>query len=265
MATKQPVPAGKGNLPAKAHDYSNYEGQGFEGQTRDDLSIPFINILQPLSPQLENIPNAKPGQLFNTVTLELYPKGVLFVPAATQHVYVEWVPRDQGGGMVGIHAVNSDVVQAAKRDGEFGRYKTAAGNDLTETFYMPGVVCDEAGNPVTMAMLAFTSTKIKVYKQINTRLNTFMLERPGGKGKVRPPLFAHLLRITGSALIKGSKGSYYNLAITSAGASLAESLLAPTDARFLAAKECQELFAQGVLQGNYGDAAQEEDAGEGNY
>ena len=135
--------------------------------------------------------------LYNTVTEELYKgsEGFEFVPVATQHVYVEWVPREQGGGFVGIHQIEDDVVKAAKDSStEFGKYFTAEGNTLTETFYVYGVMLDEDGNEMVV-VIPFTSTKISVYKKWNTRIAAFQIN-----GK-RPPLFAHRVKVTTSKRI----------------------------------------------------------------
>ena len=57
---------------AAGQDYSQYAGQGFEDHTRDDYAVPFLGVLQSNSPQIETLPSARPGMLFNTVTNELY-------------------------------------------------------------------------------------------------------------------------------------------------------------------------------------------------
>jgi len=52
-------------------------GAGLENFTTDDMQIPFIRILQALSPQLNKqdsmyIKGAEQGDIFNTVTQEVY-------------------------------------------------------------------------------------------------------------------------------------------------------------------------------------------------
>lgn len=42
----------KSNLPVVAHDYGVDAGAGFENQTSEDYAIPFIGVLQALSPQV---------------------------------------------------------------------------------------------------------------------------------------------------------------------------------------------------------------------
>ena len=239
-----------------AFDYGEDAGSGFENQTAADYSIPFLGVLQQMSPQVKDpddggIAGARPGMLLNTVTEELYSakEGLQFVPAHTEHVFVEWVPRESGGGFVAVHQINSDVVKRAKANArEYGKYRTDAGNDLVETFYVYGITCDDrdAGE---MLVIAFTSTKIKVYKRWNTKIGMFQIKTGDGR-KVRPPLFAHRVKLTTSKE-KNNKGEFYNLAINPAETDLTASLLSPDDPRFMAAKECKRMVESGMARAAY--------------
>lgn len=237
-----------------AVNYGEDASAGFENQTRADIAIPFINVLQALSPEIEKIDRAKAGMLYNTVTEELISPdaGLTFVPATTDHCYVEWVPRDEGGGYKGQHVPSSELVKEALAKGSFGEISTEynekgepAGNDLVETFYVYGVLCD-GDTPIGMAVLAFSSTKIKVYKKFNTRLRTYMHPTPDG-GKANPPLFAHVERLS-SFKDKNNKGEFYNFAISPANGTTANSLLATDDARYQAAKDCRDMVESGLAR-----------------
>ena len=105
--TKQEVaktaPAGA----VATYDYGGDQGAGFEDTSGSDLSVPFLGILQSNSPQVEDKDptGSEPGMLFNTVTRELVSSedGVVFLPCHKETAYVEWVPRNKGGGFVGLH------------------------------------------------------------------------------------------------------------------------------------------------------------------
>ena len=231
----------------EAYDYGDEEGAGYEHQTSDDTQIPFMVLLQPMSPSVvDGKEGAKPGCWYNTVTEEIYPKdeGFLFVPATTRHYYGEWTPRDAGGGFHGHHEVDSELVQEAVRNStKFGRNKLDNGNDLVECYYAYGVVCD-GEEPESMAVIAFTSTKIRSYKGWQTRMRQLSIQAPSGR-RMRPPMNAHLTRVT-SEMKKNDQGTFYVPVINSANpAGLLESLLPPSDARFQAAKECRTLVDGG--------------------
>lgn len=233
-------------------DYGSDAGAGFENQTKADISIPFIAVLQPMSPQITNMNDAKPGMLFNTVTEELFKadSGLLVVPATTKHVYVEWVPREKGGGFVAVHEVTSDVVkQALASSKEFGKYTLPNGNQLSETFYVYGVLIDENDETLGMATIAFTSTKIAAYKRWNTKVNMFTVKTPDGR-KVRPPLFAHKVRVT-SVKEKNAKGEFFNFNLAPANGGVAESLLPPGHPTLEAAKELRQMVDSGAAKAAY--------------
>lgn len=203
-------------------DYGVPENAGFENVGVDDIVLPRLNVLQALSPQVNAKPDegglegAKAGMLHNSVTDELYDgdKGVVFVPAYTTHLFIEKVPRKRGGGFVGRHELDSEVVAKAKANKpantKFGQYSTDyaknddgtfKGNELVETFELYGVLFREEG-PLP-AVLTITSTKIKVYRNWMMSVKAF---RP----KQNIPLFAHRVLIT-TVGQKHAEGSSYNI------------------------------------------------------
>lgn len=236
MATKdkdREDPKKAESTAVQLYDYGEHAGVGFENTTAEDYSIPFLNLLQALSPEVQEggekaVPNARPGMFMNSVTRELIDgkKGLILVPCETQHVYVEWIPRDAGGGMVGIHSTTSDVVKEAKAgQASFGKLKCKAvegklPNDLIETFYMFCLVLEDVGSTKVKdtILLAFTSTKIKRYKSIMTRLRTF---------NAKTPLFAHRLKCV-SVTDKNRKGQpFFNFEVTPALGDVIDSLINP--------------------------------------
>jgi hypothetical protein len=166
--------------------------------------IPQLKVLQGLSPQAQEggadyIPGAKPGVLLNTGTGEVHgaKDGVYFVPVTRQHVFVEWVPRKDGGGLVAVHQPDSDVVRWAKENSEFGKWQTPAKNDLKETFYVFGILLsdpNDLGSASEPVVFAISGSKIKPYRQAFDKIRSMKLRTP--KGVVRPPMFAHRLHIT---------------------------------------------------------------------
>ena len=233
-----------------AYNYGDEAGAGFEGTKGTDLSIPFLNVLQSNSPQVEDQKpeGAAAGMLFNTVTGELVPVGesVNFLPVLKQDAYVEWVPREKGGGFVGVYSADAPEVkkaQAAQTD-KFGKLFTEAGNDLIETHYMYGLLLDESGQSTQgFAVLAFTSTKIKPFRDWTTAM--YMV-------KGRPPIYAFRAKIS-TIKQKNDKGSYYNFSIAPLGKTWVESLINPqSEADLLKeARDFRELVESGVARAAY--------------
>ena len=89
---------------------------------------------------------------------------------------------------MGTHSPNSAVVKHCKATQPFGKYTVESPdgpNELIEFFNVFGVQVDMDGNVLGFAVLRFKSTKIKVYKQFNTRMQTCQIPRSDGKGKFR--------------------------------------------------------------------------------
>jgi len=80
-------------------------GRGFEEADAHSFAIPFLSMLQKLSPQAdadsdEYLKGAKPGMFINTVTNELFAE-VELIPCVYQRRFNRWAPRDAGGGFKG--------------------------------------------------------------------------------------------------------------------------------------------------------------------
>lgn len=253
MAGNEVTKAPKGGALV-AHDYGSDAGAGFENQSGADISIPFLAVLQALSPQCEGEDaKCRPGQLFNTVSEEAVKgsEGVLFVPATTKHVFVEWKPRDQGGGLVNVYEIDDPFVAECKdKATEFGKIKTPTGNDLIETFYVYGVQLDDDGEtPVGPLVIAFTSTKIKKYKAWNSRLKMFAHRKFGLPAA--PPLFAHKTRVT-TVSDENTKGKFFNFDLKPAvDGDVFKSLLDPSSEALNTARQVREMVATGVARAAY--------------
>ncbi|MCK5131683.1 MAG: hypothetical protein KAR40_05970 [Candidatus Sabulitectum sp.] len=200
-------------IPTEMPDFGEMKGAGFENQTQADVAIPFLGMLQQLSPQLKKkneasyIEGAEAGDLINSVTNELIPRPATIVPCTTDHLFVEWVPRESGGGFVDIHTLDSEVVKEAKAKSQgFNDLKTVDGNDLVETFYIYALLLDspDATEATTPIVIGFTSTKIKVYKRIMTALRTL---------KGEPPIFAFRLSINTVEEVNSAKQEYQNFTL----------------------------------------------------
>lgn len=246
-------------------DYGEMAGGGWENTGSDDFTIPFLAIIQAMSPQLSEteagfIDGAKAGMLLNTASQEIIDgkEGIEFVPCLTQHVFVEWRNRQtDGGGFIAVHESNTDVVKDAKnRSTQFGKYTIpvdgGVAHDLVETFYIYGLLVkgDEIVSP---CMISFSSTKIKAYKGIMTPLRQV---------KGRPPLFAFKLRVT-TVADKNKLGSFFNFKLLPAAGSALASLMAPDHPFVLAGKEFKDQVADGKARvdhsgGSAGDGSGDE-------
>jgi hypothetical protein len=234
-------------------DYSGYAadaGGGFENQTGEDVSIPFLVILQPGSPEVQGEEaTAKAGMIINKTTSEVISgkEGVTFIPALTDHLLVEWIPRDKGGGLVGQHAIDSDLAKAVRQSQPMGTYQHPDnGNDLVETFYVYGVALSADGSPYP-ATLAFSSTHIKGYKDWMFRARSIVIAFPDGRKLTQVPLFSHAYRIITERQEKNGN-TLYTPTVRFADTNAEKSRLSPTSGLYLAAKQVKEAVSAGTLR-----------------
>lgn len=267
MAAKKVVKEGESAvavLPQSAVstevDYSAYTGTGFENQSNADIQVPFLRVLQALSPEVKpvekgGVEGAKVGMLFNTVTQECY-DSVLFVPAVTKHIFNEWIPVDDGGGFIGTYEVTDPFVQecqleAKKADLPFGRIKTPDKHDLVETFDVYGILVTENNDPMPV-IISFTSSKIKIYRKWMSSIRMFVLNTPAGK--IKPDLFAHLTKISSQDEKNKAGQEYSNYRLTPAKGTLIESLLGSNDELFLAGRQMYDMVKQGIAKADMSTA-----------
>ena len=209
-------------------DFGEHAGVGFENVDSSHLSVPFLGVLQDLSPEVnkkrdEYVEGAEPGMMINTVTKEIMKSPVCIVPCATEHMFVEWTPRNKGGGLVASHEPGSAYVQEVRSlEGQkFGKLVTADGNDLIETFYIYALLLSDSSSTTSTSpiVISCSSTKIKEYKRLMTKLRTI---------KGRPPMYAFRIAVTTKDETNKSNQPYSNISFAPAvNNSLAESANLP--------------------------------------
>lgn len=222
---KKPTPSTAVATQSAPPDFSAEAGVGFENVKRDDLSIPFLVILQDGSPEVKKthpdyatkgIKGATAGHIMNTLTKQIYNSNieedkVLFIPCFYQKLWVEWKDRQKGsGGIVKSHPDDRLLGNTKKNDK--GQDVLPNGNILSTTAYFFGmVVIDD--EPV-QCVIGLTSTQLKKARAWLSMATSIKWEGP--TGKYTPPLFAH--RYALSAVPENNdKGSWYGWKVELAG------------------------------------------------
>lgn len=235
-----------------ADDLSGYAadaGAGFENQTAEDVSLPFLVVLQPGSPEVQDEnAAARPGMIINKTTGDLTKgsDGLTFIPAWTDHLMVEWRPRDAGGGLVASHPIDAPLARKVRAEQQMGKYHTEGGNDLIETFYVYGLALTEDGSPYP-AVIAFSSSHIKGYKDWMFRAKSIQIAKPDGTKISRLPLFSHAYRIR-TVKREGNGNTWFVPVVSFAGEDATQSRLAPTSELYLAARSVKEGVSQGLTR-----------------
>ena len=253
-------------------DYGDDAGKGFENQDMSFRKLPMLVVLQSNSPQVvESRGKVHAGQIYNTVTGEVFDE-VVVVPAVLDSWFLQFVPRDDGGGFRGRHKPESKIVKDAKarNDGRFGKLPFPQPNDpktgkpqpdheLVETYEMYAITTQ--GSDVTgFAVIPFQSTKIKVLRGWNTQISMFAPKL--GTKQFRPkeiPMYAHLVKMT-TEVETNAKGTYFIPVLSPAmgGDDLVKSLIPRRDdPRYQAGKQLNDEVVAGLAKAAYETMEQE--------
>ena len=188
-------------------DFSQDASDGLADLTAQDYAIRYLVLLQKMSPQLDTH-DVKAGQIWNTVT-EQAVDSLTVVPCAYNRNFVEWVPRDQGGGLVAVHQATS-LPEHSKVD---TKLITKAGNLLVETANHFVITISDAG--MDKGLITMTSTQLKK----NRRWNSLMagLKMKNGDGKLYTPArYSHSYKLK-SIQEKNEQGTWYGWDIEMVG------------------------------------------------
>lgn len=192
------------------------EGAAFSA---DEMQIPFVRLLQALSPQLnkkkaEYIDGASSGDAFNNVTGQYWDgeKGLTVIPCYQTTKYLEFTPREMGGGFRGEINPNNPVLQQTTRSGS--KEILPNGNELVKSDQHFCLIVDEDGG-FQPAVVDMKSTQLKVSRRWKTQIAMQKVTLPDGR-KVTPPVFATMWKLR-SVEESNDQGSWSNWAVEKVG------------------------------------------------
>ena len=183
-------------------------GVGLENITTEDMQIPFIRIIQALSPQLQKddplyIKGAEQGDIFNTVSQEVYKQdeGVIVVPAFFEKKFLEFQLRSSGGGFVRELAADDKDITMTSREGTIEMLPN--GNELVRT-HQHLVIAKSADGTIAPSVLDMKKTQLKVSRRWNTLKNSARL--PSG---ALMPIYGTAWQLT-TVLEANDRGKWFN-------------------------------------------------------
>ena len=183
-------------------------GVGLENITTEDMQIPFIRIIQALSPQLQKddplyIKGAEQGDIFNTVSQEIYKQdeGVIVVPAFFEKKFLEFQLRSSGGGFVRELAADDKDITMTSREGTIELLPN--GNELVRT-HQHLVIAQSADGTIAPSVLDMKKTQLKVSRRWNTLKNSARL--PSG---ALMPIYGTAWQLT-TVLEANDQGKWFN-------------------------------------------------------
>ena len=221
MATKAVAAKAEAGLPsADVLDiFAGHEGEGLDYDT-SDLQIPFIRIIQAMSPQVKKsdpsyIAGASQGDVFNTVTGQFWPseEGITVIPCYQETKYLKWRPREQGGGFLGELSKDDPDLSRTQRSG--AKEILPDGNELVKSDQHYVLVVDEDGIP-GFGIVDMKSSALKVSRRWKTQLKMLTVKHPKTGQLVSPPLFGTQWKLS---VVEESndQGSWFNWAVSNDG------------------------------------------------
>jgi hypothetical protein len=268
------------SVAVAAPDFLSAEdmGVGFEGAGQDAYAIPFLQILQKMSPIVDednpkHIKGAKAGMIYNTVTGKLYDvkestdpdsKSVplVIVQAAYKHSFIRWGSRDgdQGGFKGEITPEEMDAIIASgavenqdgklfvkNADGTFDPKKSDYYADTRSHFV---VAVDQETGEAMNAILSLASTQIKSSKTLMTSLQNKKVSIGGRIGT--PATYANKVLLT-TTVQSNEKGTWSTAKFTLDG-------LVSDPEIFAQAKAFHKAITSGAAKADYTKSV---DTGEG--
>lgn len=223
MATSKAV-AQKGTTELALADdvldiFASNEGAGLDYDT-NDLQIPFIRVIQALSPQIKKsdpayIDGASQGDIFNTVTGQHWDgeEGVTVIPCYQETKYLKFKPREQGGGFMGELAKDDPDISRTTRSGS--KEILPDGNELVKSDQHYCLVMDEDGIP-GFGIIDMKSSGLKVSRRWKTQIKMLTVKHPKTGALVSPPLFGTQWKLS---VVEESNdmGSWFNWTVSNAG------------------------------------------------
>jgi len=186
-------------------------GGGMEGATSEDMTIPFLVIMQDLTPEAKKrdpayIDGAEPSMFFNTALRRIYSGevGLRIVPVFYRRSYKEWVPRAGGGGFVGER--DATILEQTTRN-DRGKDVLATGNEIVTSGDWYCLVLHDDGT-VDQVVVAMSSTQLKKSRRMLTMLKNVQLPRSSGKGTFNPPMWYNIVKIV-SVPESNDQGSWF--------------------------------------------------------
>lgn len=217
-------------------------GAGVDSMGMDDVAVPYLYVLQSNSPQVnpdadDYIEGAKPGMFYNNVSNEIYDgrtEGLIVIPCAYERKYVEWVPRDSGGGYVADHDIGSNILSECTPN-EKGIPCLKNGNLIVETAYHYVYFKNPNDGQWDQIIIPMKSTFLKKSRRWNKTLMATLI--PGTTNRAPRWLYPYRIKT-----VKESKGDQ-----TWSNVDLERLPEMVTADQYRAAKAFAELFTSGAI------------------
>ena len=193
-------------------------GSGLENIGADDVTIPRLKILQAMSPEVNKhdgkyVEGASTGDIINTVSSVLYndDNPMVVLPVAYKRLFLEWTPRESGGGLVAQHD-DANILSSTTRN-KMGQDVLENGNYIQTSATHFVLVMDKNGGYDT-AMISMAGTQLKRSRTWNSMMASVKMKQ--GDKVFTPPSFSQKYQL-GCVQESNDRGTWFGWGITALG------------------------------------------------
>lgn len=239
------------NIPSAAmmQKMQNVVGAGLETITSDDMATPRIKILASNSPELDDLENARPGMIINSVSNKLWKgnEGFSVVVCGYDKVWLEWEDRGVGSSApVNIFSAQDRPTNAVR--GDDGKFRLPSGNYLEESANFYVLILNKDGIPEP-AIISMKSTQLKIARAWAYSLKNEFLQNPDNKQMFLAPSWYRIYNLT-TTKQTNSKGSWFGWVLDK------EDFLNDENT-FTMASEFNESIRKGLVKPKYDEEAEQ--------
>ena len=169
MAESKAVSLVSANVPAHVKESA---GLGNENVSTQHLQTPRVKLLQQMNSEVDEshdayVEGAKPGDLLNTVTNEIYGTEIYVINVHFTEDFVVWRKREKGGGLVASCASKADADEMiGNQDGSPNDYEIIQ----TQSHLLIRKDATTGEMESTPFLMDFASSKLRVSREWNTQI-----------------------------------------------------------------------------------------------
>jgi len=184
-------------------------GLGMDNMGQEDLALPFLKVLSGNDPVLDDMDNARKGDILNTVTNALYKgaEGIKVIPCAYQRRFIQWSPRGEGSSApIAIYEPSQERPKTERSTEDNKEYVIGGTGDYIEETHQHFVVVLNDDGSAETALIAMKSTQLKKSRKWNSMMQSVQMQ--GKNGPFTPPRFSHIYLLK-TLKEENSKGSWH--------------------------------------------------------
>lgn len=183
--------------------WATESARGSEDVGMNDIILPRLDVLQAISPQVKKkdpkyIEGAEQGQIFNTVSGEIYGDSLTFIPIKFQREFIIWQDRDSGGGFKGAFPTADEAEEA------LSQIENPDLHEIVETHVHYVFIVTDTGR-LEEAVLSLAKSKRKTSRKLNTLVQMAGVDR-----------FARAYKLMATEA-SGAKGEYWTFDVSPLG------------------------------------------------